>query len=173
SGRRTPARQNNSSGVRVRPLPNTRRNVVARVDHGHLLADEIGGPRHQAVILGFRVLVVDRNVAALDKTYAAKALGKPSLHLRGSRTPAAARIPHHRARGLLTGAGRRQRRRAAEQRDEVAALHSITSSASASSLSGICRPSAWAVLRLTTSSNLVGCITGRSAGFSPLRTRPT
>src|SRR5215831_11617610 len=47
--------------------------------------------------------------------------------------------------------------------------HSITSSASASSLSGTVRPSALAVLRLTVSSNLVGCITGNSAGFAPLR----
>ena len=31
------------------------------------------------------------------------------------------------------------------------------------------RPSALAVLRLMTSSNLVGCSTGRSAGFAPLR----
>jgi hypothetical protein len=29
-----------------------------------------------------------------------------------------------------------------------------------------------AVVRLTTSSNFVGCMIGRSAGFSPLRTRP-
>src|SRR5262245_50686246 len=63
--------------------------------------------------------------------------------------------------------------RAAEQRDECAAVHSITSSASASSRSGTFRPSALAVLRLITSSNLVGCTTGRSAGFSPLRMRPT
>ena len=63
--------------------------------------------------------------------------------------------------------------RAAEQRDEVAPFHSITSSASANNLSGIVRPSALAVFRLMTSSNLVGCITGRSIGFSPLRIRPT
>src|SRR5262245_16676731 len=31
------------------------------------------------------------------------------------------------------------------------------------------RPSAWAVLRLMTSSNLVGCSTGKSAGFVPFR----
>jgi hypothetical protein len=36
-------------------------------------------------------------------------------------------------------------------------------------LSGIDRPSALAVLRLMTNSNLVGCTTGKSAGFSPLR----
>ena len=29
------------------------------------------------------------------------------------------------------------------------------------------RPSAFAVVRLTTRSNLVGCSTGRSAGFAP------
>src|SRR5262249_51786945 len=51
--------------------------------------------------------------------------------------------------------------------------HSITSSASASSLSGTVRPSAFAVVRLMMNSNFVGCTTGRSAGFSPLRTRPT
>src|SRR5262245_2651760 len=51
-------------------------------------------------------------------------------------------------------------RRAAEQRDEHAPLrcsHSITSSAMASSLSGIWRPSVLAVLRLMASSNFVGC----------------
>src|SRR5262249_314695 len=40
------------------------------------------------------------------------------------------------------------RRRAAEQRDELAAPHSITSSARASSVGGTSRPSALAVLRL-------------------------
>src|SRR5258708_36037161 len=77
-------------------LDHHRRNVVARVDHGHWLAEEIGGQRHQAVILVFSVLVVDRDGAAIDKTHAAQALAKRSLHLRGGRTPAAAQIPDHR-----------------------------------------------------------------------------
>src|SRR5262244_2474069 len=47
--------------------------------------------------------------------------------------------------------------------------HSITSSARASSVGGIWMPSALAVLRLKTISNLVGCSTGRSAGFMPRR----
>jgi hypothetical protein len=51
--------------------------------------------------------------------------------------------------------------------------HSITSSASARSFAGMSRRSAFAVLRLMTNSNLVGCTTGRSAGFSPLKIRPT
>src|SRR5262249_56964792 len=46
--------------------------------------------------------------------------------------------------------------RAAEQRDELAPPYSITSSARASSAGGISRPSAFAVLRLMTSSYLVG-----------------
>ena len=47
-----------------------------------------------------------------------------------------------------------KRRRAAEQRDELAAHHSITSSARASSVGGMSRPSALAVLRLITNSIL-------------------
>jgi hypothetical protein len=50
--------------------------------------------------------------------------------------------------------------------------YSITSSASASSLSGTETPSDFAVLRLSTNSNLVDCSTGRSAGFAPLRIFP-
>src|SRR5262249_13606960 len=53
------------------------------------------------------------------------------------------------------------------------ASYSITSSARASSVGGTSRLSAFAVLRLITSSNLVGACTGRSAAFSPLRMRPT
>src|SRR5262249_47501124 len=69
--------------------------------------------------------------------------------------------------------GRPSCSRAAEERDELAPLHSITSSASASRLSGMVSPSALAVLMLMTKLNLVGCSTGKSLGFSPLRMRPT
>ena len=47
--------------------------------------------------------------------------------------------------------------------------HWITSSARPSSEGGIARPRALAVLRLMTSSNLVGCSMGRSAGLAPFR----
>ena len=47
--------------------------------------------------------------------------------------------------------------------------YSITSSARASSVGGTSRPSALAVFRLITNSNLVGCSTGMSAGFAPRR----
>src|SRR6516164_8519401 len=91
--------------------------------------------------------------------------------VRGSRPD----VPDTRRLAALLPA-RRQRpgRRAAEQRDELApSHHSITSSARASSVGGTSRPSAFAVLRLITSSNLVGACTGRSAGFAPRRMRST
>src|SRR5262249_50445119 len=76
---------------------------------------------------------------------------------------------------LRTRRERPRRRRAASERDELAALnartHSITSSARASTVGGISRPSAFAVLRLITNSNLVGSWTGRSPGFSPFSMR--
>ena len=48
-------------------------------------------------------------------------------------------------------------------------LYSITSSAWASNVDEIVRPSAFAVFLLIATSNFVGCSTGRSAGFAPLR----
>jgi hypothetical protein len=45
----------------------------------------------------------------------------------------------------------------------------ITSSAWKRSVGGMVIPSAWAVFRLRTSSNFVGCSTGRSAGLAPFR----
>ena len=82
---------------------------------------------------------------------------------------------YHRHRRLLRSRPQRPRRRhAAEQRDDLTALHhSITSSARASTDCGMSRPRALAVFRLITSSYLVGACTGRSAGFSPLRIRST
>src|SRR5262249_18757171 len=77
------------------------------------------------------------------------------------------------ALALLRARRERPCRRAAEQGDEVAALqlriHSITSSARASNASGTVKPSALAVFILMISSKWVGCSTGRSAGWAPLR----
>ena len=74
---------------------------------------------------------------------------------------------------LLRARRERPRRRTAEQRNELAAFHhSITSSARASTVGGISRPSVLAVLRLITNSNLVGCTTGKSPGFVPLSILP-
>src|SRR5262249_13580664 len=80
----------------------------------------------------------------------------------------------HRKRTLLRASHYGPRgRRAAEQRDERAAVHSITSSARADKLSGTSIPICLAVFRFITNSNLLDCMTGKSAGLSPLRIRAT
>src|SRR5262245_2378537 len=91
---------------------------------------------------------------------------------RGTRRAALEEADHrHR---WLRARHERPRGRAAEQRDERAPFHhSITSSALASKVAGISIPIALAVLRLITSSYLVGACTGRLAGFSPLKIRST
>src|SRR5215471_5585628 len=87
--------------------------------------------------------------------------------VRGSRSD----VSHVRGfAGLLRARRERPRcRRAAEQRDELAPLHSITSSARRRNASGIVSPSALALVRLMTRSNLAGCSTGMSPGFAPRR----
>ena len=60
---------------------------------------------------------------------------------------------------------------AAAENDYVTG-YSINSSTLASSVGGTVRPSALAVLKFMISSNAVGCRTGRSAGFVPLRIWP-
>src|SRR5215468_9876491 len=94
----------------------------------------------------------------LSSTAGRAILAQPAQH---------ADAPH--AFALLRARRERPCHRAAEQRDELASPHSITSSARASSVGGMVRPSALAVIRLMTRSNLVGCSTGRSAGFAPRR----
>src|SRR2546430_16742347 len=77
-------------------------------------------------------------------------------------------------RALLRARRERPRdRRAAEQRDELAPLHSITSSARKRTAGGIVSSRDFAVLRFSANSNFVGCSTGKSAGLTPLRTLAT
>jgi hypothetical protein len=56
-----------------------------------------------------------------------------------------------------------------QQSEERAHLHRITSSAWNRSVGGMVSPRAWAVLRLITNSNFMGCSTGSSAGLAPFR----
>src|SRR5262249_35571256 len=73
---------------------------------------------------------------------------------------------------LLRARRERPCRRAAEQGDERPTFHSITSSARVSIVAGTSRLTALAALILITSSNRVGCTTGKSAGLAPSRMRP-
>ena len=77
---------------------------------------------------------------------------------RSSANPLSITNPPHKLRRLLRPRSERPRgRRGTDERDKQSALHSMTSSASASSLSEIWRPSILAVFTLMASSNLVGC----------------
>src|SRR5262249_11686666 len=131
----------------------------------------------QSIVLSLRVAVFDRQVAPLDIAGFGENLTKQRLQVRKRSGETRAEITDHRRRLLRPRRQWPRRRRAAEQRDELAALHlrdhSITSSARASSVGGTVRPSARAVIRFMTKSNLIDCTTGRSAGLVPFRMRPT
>src|SRR5262245_3261244 len=120
-------------------------------------------------------MVLHHHVLALDMAGFVEALAERSDIARGGISRPTTDKPDDRHRRLLRA--RRERPcggRATEQRDEITSPHhSITSSASASSVGGISTPNAFAVARLMTSSNLAPTSTGRSPGFSPLRIRPT
>jgi hypothetical protein len=58
-------------------------------------------------------------------------------------------------------------RRAADQRDEPAPFHSITSSARSKNVSGIARPSALTVVRLMTKLELGRLLDRKVSGFTP------
>src|SRR5262245_26358649 len=110
-------------------------------------------------------MVLDHHVLAFDVTGFAEALAeRNNREFRDSARPPADEADERHHPLLRVHRERPRGRRAAEQRDELAPSHySITSSARASSLSGIASPSALAALRLITNSNLVGCVTGSSS----------
>src|SRR5262249_50544449 len=144
-----------------------------RSDHHHLPAYQIGCEVGQYVVLVLRPAILDRHILALDVAGFAEALAECRQIASTIDRRRAAEKSDHRHRRLLRARRERPCGRAAEKRDELAAAtHSITSPASASSFSGIWRPSAFAVLRLMISSNLVAWSTGSSDGFAPLRIRP-
>jgi hypothetical protein len=103
----------------------------------------------------------DRQVAALRVAVFAQALPNCSYLVSPLFERLANEKPDHRHRWLLRPRHHRPLGRAAEERYERAALHSITSSARPSSVSGKVMPSALAVLKLMNSSTFVTCCTGR------------
>src|SRR5262249_8062000 len=116
--------------------------------------------------------VFDRDILALDMTRVFQALAKSAQALRVPVRRCDVEKPDHRHRGLLRPRRKRPHGCPAEERDELASFHSITSSAATSSLSGTGRPGTWAFGALMPSSNLVACTTGRPAGLAPWRMRP-
>src|SRR5262249_40468310 len=131
-----------------------------------LETDELGRDLGEALLAPLAPAIFDSNSVAFVPTKFAQ-----SLHKRGD--PFAARgtraLPQETDGRQLSRLLRARRERprdsgAAEQRDELAAPHSITSSVRASTS----RPSAFAILRLITSSNLVGLQDRQIGGFVAL-----
>src|SRR5262245_20986219 len=136
--------------------------------------DQVGGQRRQSVILPFRPAILDRRVLTLGYAGFLQALAERcEERLKPVRRRAVEKTDHGHRRLLRVCRNRPRRCRDAEQRDELAAPnHSITSSARASRVAGMSRPSTLAVCRLMRNSNLLARITGSLAGFSPLGMRP-
>src|SRR5262249_24369274 len=111
---------------------NVRRSAADWNNYRDPSGDKIGRQYWQSVILTVGPTEGDLNVLAFD--IARVPQSQPKCHLvrsRFARRPAAEE-PDHRHRRLLRARRERPRgRRAAEQRDELAAVHSITSSARA------------------------------------------
>src|SRR5262249_48988234 len=149
------------------------RRIVVADDHRHRTADQISDQRRQAIKVILRRAVFDRDVLILDVAGFPQPMAKRGHEVRYVSKRRAAQKPDHWHRLLLPARRKRPCCRAAEERYERAAFHSITSSARASSVGGISIPNMRAVCTLMTSSNLADCSTGKSAGLAPLRMRPT
>src|SRR5262245_34484952 len=143
--------------------------ATGRGDHRDATANEVGHERRQAIVLALQPVVLNHYVLALDVAGFVETFAERSGSARGGIGRTGADEAHDRHRRLLRARRERPRSCAANQRDELAPPHSITSSARAVTAAGTVRPSARAVTRLITRSNLVGCSTGRSAGLVPRR----
>src|SRR5215475_12722028 len=141
-------------------------------DHRNSSASQIGRERRQSIDLILGPAVFNHYILTLDNVCRFEALTEYAHTLRHSVRRSGVEESDHRRRRLLRARRERPRCRAAEKRDELASLHSITSSAICWRWVGTSRPSMSAVCALMTSSNLLDCTTGKSAGFAPLRMRP-
>src|SRR5262249_12270120 len=106
--------------------------AFGRGDHGNLSAHQFTGQRRQLIILTVRPAIFDCYVLALDMTRLLQGLSKRAQTLHVVLKRCGSEEADHRECRLLRACRERPRgRRAAEKRDEVATLHSITSSAGA------------------------------------------
>src|SRR5262249_15610951 len=103
----------------------------ARNDHGNRSTNQFGRQRRQSIKLVLGPAIFDHCILPLDEACLLQTLAKCAQAVRVSVGRRGVKKPYHRHRGLLGARRERPRSRAAEQRYELAALHSITSSASA------------------------------------------
>src|SRR5216684_4954388 len=142
-------------------------------DDVNLETDQIGCELRQDVDFHLRISVFNDDVLSLNPSKVTEPFQECLVPERrvGAREGRQKSYPGDSL--LLLRARGKWQYHAAEEHYELPPPHSITSSARSRNDSGIVRPSALAVLRLITSSNLVGCSTGKSAGLEPLRIRST
>src|SRR5262249_16529272 len=112
--------------------------------------------------------IFDHHILAFDKPGLAQALTERGHEMGGTEGCRASEESNHWHR-LLRARRERPGGRTAERGDEIAALHSITSSARSKIPVGSSMPIALAVLRLTTNSNFVACSIGKSPAFAPFK----
>src|SRR5262249_60515429 len=158
---------------RGRSFGRPRSRIANRRDNGDATADKVGHERRQAIVFAVQPMVLHCYVLALYVARFAEALTKRGCMTCGTIKRSTADKADHQSRRLLRPRRERPRCRAAEKRDELAAFHSITSSARASRLSGTSRPSACAVFKFITSSYLFGARTASAVGLLPFRRAPT
>src|SRR5262249_7288808 len=152
---------------RARCLDRECRGGGDRGDRCHPTVNQIGCQHWQLVVSSLCPAVFNPQILTLDVAGLFQALAERRRVVCERLRRATMQKPNHRHRALLRTRRERPSRHATEQTDELASLHSMTSSARASSVAGTSRPSALAVVRLMTRSNLVGCSTGMSAGLAP------
>src|SRR5215471_16969985 len=166
----TPSPSMSSPSVTIGIVWVNSRSVCVLIVHIRCRLDDLSGQRRALFVAQAEATCHDCEVLPLDKSQHAQLIEERRYHRR------IASLPDHDAKAIDMGRllrARRERPRsgAADERYELAPLHSITSSARPSSIGGTVRPIVLAVFRLITSSNLVGCWTGRSPGFSPMKMR--
>src|SRR5262249_25622047 len=132
--------------------------TTCRNDHRHLAANQICRQRRKLIIVTQCPAKIDLHILPIEIAEFAQPALECNYVSDGIFWRPAAEKSDHRHRWLLRARSERPCRcRAAEQRDERAAFHSITSSARADKGSGTVMPSALAVLRLMTNSAFTDC----------------
>src|SRR5262249_21482764 len=170
-GRRTGGAQEEERNSSGRGRARRPRKAVGN-NHRHFTTNQIAREARKPIQMIVGIALLDHEVLPLDEPRLLQAPTERLDQFSERVRRRAAKKADHRHRRLLRARRKRPSGSATKQRDEVAPSHSITSSARASNCGGTSRPSALAVFRLITSSNLVGCNTGKSIGLAPLRMRP-
>jgi len=107
------------------------RDQVGRDQQRRRKPDQLGRERRQTIDASLRESVFDRDIPANDKAPLLQSLQEPGPQRCFGPRGALAEIANDRQSRLRRGAKRRERGRPADDREELAAVHSITSSARA------------------------------------------